>query len=259
MFTPVALKDICIQGRIPDSCRHYVLGDIHGRLELLQQVLDFIRVDHQIARFDAAPPGKVTLICLGDYVDRGEDSSGVIELLSRFSVEFDCVFLKGNHEEMMLKVIYQQSDPGRWLINGGIETLESYGIAPEVIAALRKGAGDTASHSPLAQMIPVSHLEFLHALPSCYQSGDYYFAHAGINPELTLAQQRPEDLLWVRKTFLESEKSFEKIIVHGHTPTKDARPGFGPQRIGIDTGAYASNRLTCLILEGGQRTFLQTD
>ena len=259
MFSPASLKDKCIQGRIPDRSRHYVLGDIHGRAKLLEQVLDFIRIDHQKAQSKGAPPGKSMLICLGDYVDRGENSAGVIDLLSDFSAEFDCVFLKGNHEEMMLDFVDGLSDGVRWLTNGGIETLEGYAISPKVIKALINSDITKAARTAMKLMIPASHLEFLRSLVTHYQSGDYYFAHAGINPDLTLAQQRPEDLLWVRKPFLASENTFEKIIVHGHTPTKNARPSFGPQRIGIDTKAYASNRLTCLILEGDQRTYMQTD
>ena len=234
----------------PRGVRVYAVGDIHGRADLLDQLL------RQIGR-DAASGADLVkyLVFLGDYVDRGPDSAMVIERLSGALLPgFGAIHLRGNHEAAMLGFIENpQAGPG-WLAYGGRATLDSYGVAapaedapPEHVAEARQR---------FAAALPAHHRTFLAGLRSHIAIGDYLFVHAGIRPGLPLHRQRDEDLLWIRREFLTSHLDHGKVVVHGHTITE--QPEVRSNRIGIDTGAYASNRLTALVLEGGERRFLCT-
>ncbi len=226
--------------RVPEGVRVYAVGDIHGRADLLDQVL--IRIDSDKAK---APSSNSIEVFIGDYVDRGPDSRRVLDQLVTRERTHRMVFLRGNHETLLLKFVTSQLILNDWQRIGGLETLMSYGLTPSINA-------DTATQTRLAaaldQAMPPSHRRFLDDLKSSFTCGDFYFVHAGVRPGIPLANQHDEDLLWIRNEFLTCEEDFGKIVVHGHTPVPklDVRPN----RINIDTGAYATGNLTCLVLEG---------
>jgi serine/threonine protein phosphatase 1 len=236
--------------RAPADSRIYAIGDIHGRVDLLRQLH---RLIHEDAYRRQAPRNVV--VYLGDYVDRGDESRGVIDLLLDEPLpSFESIYLKGNHEESMLRFLEDTTVGPPWLFYGGGQTLASYGVRPpemplnarELVRAQRE----------LAERLPSRHRRFLVDLALTHSEGDYFFAHAGVRPDVPLDQQTAQDLMWIRDEFLLSEANFGKIVVHGHTIVP--RPDVQRNRIGIDTGAFASGHLTCLILEGSQLGFLQT-
>lgn len=231
---------------VPPGQRIYAVGDIHGRLDLLDQMLRMIRLDN-----DERPPAeRCTLIFLGDYIDRGADSRGVIgRLLAGLPDGFECICLKGNHEEMLLQGIAEPATMYFWMTNGGAETLASYGVATAV-----RSPADLARS--LAGAIPETHLAFLRRLRLSVSFGDYFFVHAGVRPGTALDKQAEEDCLFIREPFLSHRGAFGKIVVHGHTPVRE--PDIRPNRIGIDTGCFFTGRLTALRLEGESRGFLAT-
>ncbi len=233
---------------ILENTRIYAIGDIHGCHDLLNTLLDQI-IAHDLTR---APVDTKILVFLGDYVDRGENSKAVIDiLLDACPKGYDTIFLKGNHEEMLLKALDDQAAADFWLRNGGRQTLASYGIA---------GATDhdEFTHEQLIeefnQRLPQEHLVFLKKLRLTFEYGDYFFAHAGIDPNTPLDQQEEQHLLWIRDRFLFSVKNFGKVIIHGHTPTRDVDSA--ANRIGIDTAAVYGGKLTALMLEGSEQKFL---
>lgn len=226
---------------IPEGRRIYAVGDIHGRLDLLDALLD------KIAEDDAQRGRSETgIIFLGDLVDRGPDSAGVVERLRLLAGQDGRLrFLTGNHEEIFLKALSGDAQSLRLLIRvGGKETLFSYGITPDEYLA--------CDFDELLEMmrarVPQSHVDFLDTFDDYIELGDYIFVHAGLRPDVPIGEQRTSDLRWIRKEFLESKADFGGVVVHGHNVTTavDRRPN----RIGIDTGAFASGRLTALGLEG---------
>jgi serine/threonine protein phosphatase 1 len=238
------------RARVPAGARVYAIGDIHGRLDLLQRLHDMIRRDA-----DISGAARCVAVYLGDYVDRGPDSYGVVDLLTTKPLEgFESVFLKGNHEELMLRFMADGSMARAWLGNGGGATLKSYGIS--TLGILLGDSGFQRMRAKLDRTIPNSHRTFYGGLPLLHTGGDYLFVHAGIRPGIPLAEQEAEDLMWIRQDFLNAEDDFGKIVVHGHSIT--AKPDIKPNRIGIDTGAFRSDCLTCLVLDGATRRFLDT-
>ncbi len=235
--------------RCPDGMRIYAIGDIHGRDDLLVRLHELIRKDAR-ERLGPSP----TVVYLGDYVDRGPGSFEVIDLLVHEPLAgFTSVTLKGNHEDMMLAFL--DGPPGLgWLFNGGIATLASYGVT--AAGPMIYLADLDAVRSDLLAAVPPAHLRFLLGLEMMHVAGDYAFVHAGVRPGVELAAQKPADLMWIRDKFLRSRKDFGKVVVHGHTIADE--PEISANRIGIDTGAFASDRLTCLVLEGSERRFLHT-
>jgi serine/threonine protein phosphatase 1 len=233
---------------IPDGMRLYAIGDIHGQLDLLHDILRRIEEDHR-ARSDA----ELHLMFLGDYVDRGPQSAGVIEFLIKApSLYGSCHFLKGNHEDAMVRVLEGGRDQiENWLRYGGRETLHSYGISDRVIAM-----GGTFLSAELSDKVPMAHRHFLNSLEPCKQFGDYVFVHAGIRPNVPLARQDPADLMWIRSPFLDFKGDHGVTVVHGHTVTDNVV--VTGNRIGIDTGAYRTGRLSAIGIEGTDRWFLQT-
>ncbi|EJW11987.1 metallophosphoesterase [Rhodovulum sp. PH10] len=222
------------------------MGDVHGRADLLEGV--FARID---ADQKAHPARQPVEVYLGDYIDRGPDSRTVIDLLIARSRRRDIVLLKGNHETYLLEFVRDPEVLRGWRQFGGLETLMSYGLRP----SLNPGNQELAALSAaLRQAIPRAHFEFYGGLLPYFSLGDFYFVHAGTNPRVPLAHQDERDLLWIREEFLVHEGYFEKMIVHGHTPVHD--PDFRPNRINIDTGAYATGRLTCLMIEHDRLTVL---
>ena len=235
---------------VPDGEIVYAVGDIHGRTDLLVRLLALIEQDAAQAHAAAK-----TLVFLGDYVDRGPDSRGVIEILTAgLPSGFDAHFLKGNHEQLLLDFLHDPSWLDAWRRNGGEPTLLSYGV--DIDGLERRRAEPAVWHDALLEVLPAAHLRFLENLELKYVVGGYVFVHAGLRPDIPLADQIPDDLLWIRHAFLDSDETFEKVVVHGHTPGRE--PVMRPNRIGIDTGAVFSGRLTALRLEGDSRKFLQT-
>ena len=254
LFAPIrepVAQDITRRNRprAPADERIYVIGDVHGRSDLLASLHHAIRVDlHQ----RPAPPRR-TVVYLGDYVDRGPGSFEVIEMLIRRPIkEAQSVYLKGNHEDMMLRFIQGEAVPA-WLHNGGEATLASYGVRVGMMAGAATVEG---LRRQLRKALPPAHLAFLEHLRLMHVAGDYLFVHAGIRPGVPLDDQRPADLMWIREPFLAKQDSFDKCVVHGHTIS--LVPEVHPHRIGIDTGAFYSGRLTCLVLEADRLGFLQT-
>lgn len=239
-------------GRTPPDTVIYAIGDIHGRLDLLvtlqQRILD------DAARRKA---GRRLLIYLGDLVSRGPDSRGVVERVRTWQPDgFERIALRGNHEDLLLRCHAGEFEAARhWLDYGGIEAMASYGV--EVSGEMvRDEAGIGELCHRFADALPGTQLEFLESLPLSHRAGDYFFVHGGVRPGVPLAQQNPRDLIWIRKTFLVSTLDHGAIVVHGHSISRTPEsPG---NRIGIDTGAYHSGVLTCLVLDGNTQEFLQT-
>jgi serine/threonine protein phosphatase 1 len=229
----------------------YAIGDVHGRADLLTELLAEIEAD-------AAASQDVenrTLVFLGDYIDRGPDSRDVVEtLISGLPQGFHAHFLKGNHEAILLDFLQDPSCLGLWLANGADSTLASYGVDVARLTRMRAEA-ETWRRAFIA-VLPDAHRRFFKSLNLTICFGDYLFVHAGVRPGVPLEVQDPEDLIWIRSVFRECEEPFGKIVVHGHTPV--AAPEIRSNRIGIDTGAVFTNRLTALRLEGRSRSFLHT-
>lgn len=237
--------------RVTEDTRVYAIGDIHGRADLLADLLEMIRAD--AAR---APEGRQVLITLGDHVDRGEWTRHVVDMLLEDPLPgAELVTLKGNHEQLLLRFLEEPEAVGRlWLGNGGDATLRSYGIEPSRYRRLADG-WRRMSHL-FAEALPAAHRRFFENLRLHHGEGGYLFVHAGIRPGVPLAEQTAETLLWVRDPFLSSEADHGAVVVHGHTIAW--APEERPNRIGIDTGAFMTGRLTCLVLAGEERRFLST-
>lgn len=229
----------------------YAVGDVHGRLDVLGPLLKDVAQD-AVASNAAEPP---MLIFLGDYVDRGADSKGVVDLVleMRSWPEFEVRALKGNHEESLLLFLDEPAFGPTWLEHGGIATLASYGVPPPTQSA--EPAAWQATRDAFAEALPAPHRAFYEGLELTITVGDYAFVHAGVRPGVPLARQTERDLLWIRQEFLAERGRFEKVIVHGHTPME--APQLTPTRLGIDTGAYATGVLTAVRLEGETQRVLQ--
>jgi serine/threonine protein phosphatase 1 len=236
--------------RVPEGVRVYAIGDIHGRLDLLDALLAELAADDRARGGDV----RTQYIFLGDLIDRGPDSRGVVDRLMRLAGSgLDVRFLMGNHEEVFLRAMAGDVRSLRFLVRiGGRETLLSYGISEE----------DYRSHDydQLARLaaasVPAAHLAFLAGFEKWIALGDYLFVHAGLRPGVAIEDQAASDLYWIRDEFLRHRDSFGKMVVHGHSITEEI--DLKPNRIGIDTGAFASGRLTAIGLEGEERWFLST-
>ena len=230
--------------KVPSGTRVYAVGDIHGRDDLLEALLDGIASEVRTRK-----AARTILLFLGDYIDRGPSSRAVIERLDRLRrADPNAHFLLGNHEEALLRVLNGDSSPlADWLRFGGVETLASYGVEAAEIASL---GGDQAVRRVRAAF-PKRHVEFLEACDDSFAVGDYMFVHAGIRPGVPLAAQAQSDLRWIRAPFLDSQQDHGAVVVHGHTISENVE--WRANRIGVDTGAYATGRLTALALEGERR------
>ena len=234
---------------VPDDQRVYAVGDIHGRLDLLEELLGMIRDDDS-----GRDPADTLIIFLGDLVDRGPDSRGVVERLLSLSREpIRTRFLVGNHEEVFLRSLQGDLRALRFLIRiGGRETILSYGVTPEQYRSL--------DFEELARLlkekVPPEHIAFLASFERWIEIGDYLFVHAGLRPGVALQEQTMSDLCWIRDEFLRHRDSFGKMVIHGHSITEEVDQR--SNRIGIDTGAFASGRLTAIGLENDNRWFLST-
>jgi serine/threonine protein phosphatase 1 len=236
--------------RVPAGMRVYAIGDIHGRLDLLDALLANI-ADDDTARGHSV---ETRFIFLGDLIDRGPESCGVVQRLLDFSRSgANARFLMGNHEQVFLRALSGDTRALRFLIRiGGRETLLSYGITEEDYRAL--DFDDLAVLA--ARKVSPEHLAFLAGFEKWIALGDYLFVHAGLKPGVTLEEQDHSDLCWIRDDFLQHRDSFGHMVVHGHSITEDI--DVRSNRIGIDTGAFATGRLTAIGLEGGERWFLST-
>jgi serine/threonine protein phosphatase 1 len=233
---------------VPDGQRLYVIGDIHGRLDLLDRMARLIAADAA-----GGAPAKPLGILLGDYIDRGPNSAGVLARLAARDFPIPFVALRGNHEQILLDFLEDDRCLESWRHFGGLETLHSFGID---VQKARQVSGFADAQREFSSLLPPKVLGFLNATISKYQVGDYYFCHAGIRPGVPLDAQRDEDLLWIRDEFVHSAANHGKIVVHGHTPVD--QPDVRENRIDIDTGAYATGMLTCLVLERDMRRFITT-
>lgn len=236
--------------RGPRGYRAYAVGDIHGRLDLLDQLLATIEQDVELR-----PARKSLLVFLGDLIDRGPDSMGVVERLRTYrhpGLQLHC--LTGNHEEVLLRLLAgERGILDSWLKYGGSECLRSYGANPNSLA----GLSEATALGMIKDAIPDSHARFIGGFADTLRFGDYLFVHAGIRPGVDLSLQTQTDLRWIRSQFLDCQDDHGLVVVHGHTISDgvDERAN----RIGIDTGAYRSGILTALAVEGDRRWILDTD
>lgn len=238
--------------RTPPGSVVYAVGDVHGRSDLLEPLLEGVRED--AARRHA---GRRVLVYLGDYVSRGVDSRRVVDLVRRpLLAGLEVVTLKGNHEDLLLHFLDGDLSAGRhWFDFDGLDALAHYGVDP----------GDRAAHDDatledlrrrFARALPAEHLGFFRSLAVARDEGDYRFVHGGVRPGVPLAAQRDADQMWIRDPFLDSARDHGAVVVHGHSIAAEVQ--VRPNRIGIDTGAYRSGVLTCLVLDGAARALLQT-
>jgi len=229
--------------------RAYCVGDIHGRLDLLDQLL--AAIDDDLRR---RPAHKTLLVFVGDLIDRGPASAQVVERLRTYRHRgVRPVFLLGNHEEVLLRIVGGDASLiADWLKFGGAECLKSYGVDPRDL----KNLDEAATQSIVQAAIPVEHIKFLNSFVDTCRFGDYLFVHAGIRPGIALDQQRQSDLRWIREPFLFDDTDHGFVVVHGHTISDEIDER--PNRIGIDTGAYRTGVLTALAIEGGKRWSVDT-
>lgn len=234
--------------RLPAGHRLYAVGDIHGRDDLLQQLLDLIEADHR-----SRGQARVTIVFLGDLIDRGPSSAEVIERLRTYRPEgARLVFLSGNHEEVLLRIVGGDARlVSDWLRFGGKECLRSYGVDPDRLRAMSPQRMTAA----VREAIPRAHIDFLRSFDDTFRAGDYLFVHAGVRPGIPLDEQSRTDLRWIREPFLGDRSDHGFLVVHGHTIREVVEQH--PNRIGIDTGAYRHGVLTAIGIEGRDRWFIQ--
>lgn len=234
----------------PPDCVVWAVGDIHGRSDLSEPLLGAIRSD-----LAGAEVSRKVIVFLGDHVDRGQDSRGVLDQLCALGEDpaLEVHFVRGNHEDRMEAFLTEPAVGPSWCDYGGRDTLVSYGVSPPTMRGDMAGWAETARM--LADALPETHQRLLARQTLSVSIGDYFFCHAGIRPDLPLEAQGPEDLMWIRQPFLDHPGPFEKVVVHGHTPTEVIVSN--DRRIGIDTGAYATNVLSAVRLSGPARVLLQ--
>jgi serine/threonine protein phosphatase 1 len=232
---------------VPDNTRVYAVGDIHGCLDQL------VALHERIAQDAEGYAGNKHIIYLGDFIDRGRSSKGVIDAV-RTQIPANCTphYIKGNHDQALLDFLADPETYRVWKGFGAGDTLLSYGVRPPLFDSL---APIEAARDALIAAMPPEHLDFFRGLELKVEIGGYVFVHAGIRPGVPLSRQLEEDLLWIREEFLSSQTSHEKVVVHGHTPLTS--PVRTSNRISIDTGAYATGILTAAVLEGTTCRFLQ--
>jgi serine/threonine protein phosphatase 1 len=233
---------------VPEGVRVYAIGDVHGRLDLLKVLWELIQADARATDLG------IMVVFLGDYVDRGFDSKGVIDfLLSARLNAGEIVFLRGNHDQSVLDFIADAEYYRVWKPFGAAPTLLSYGVLPP---RFEDAKSLESARQNFLNKCPPQHIRFFNTLSYSHVIGDYLFAHAGVRPGVPLDRQDPKDLMWIREEFLDSREQFKKTVVHGHSPMNS--PVQCSNRIGLDTGAYATGCLTAAVLEGMTCRFLST-
>lgn len=232
--------------RVPDGVVLYAIGDTHGRADLLAPLLDAVL---------AETTQRVIVVGLGDYVDRGPDSRGVVELMLRAAGHASITLrsLRGNHDQALIDFLVDAEAGPAWFRHGGADTLASYGVPPPADLDDMRAWRDT--REAFAAALPDAHRRFFEELSLSYVCGDYLFVHAGVRPGVALSDQTARDMMWIREPFLTGARPLDKVVVHGHTP--GPRVHSDHRRIGLDTGAHASGVLSACRLEGGGRCFLQ--
>lgn len=232
---------------VPAGERVYAIGDIHGRLDLFRAIADAVEHDDEMRG-----AADTTVVLLGDLVDRGPDSAGVVDYARQWAKRRKIRFIGGNHEEMFLLGFYKLPAFKSFLKIGGRETILSYGIQPRDLL----GINPEEAQQLMVATVPMADREFLHTFETMIPIGDYLFVHAGINPARPLDDQRGHDCRWIREPFLSHSGDFGQVVIHGHTVTDD--PSIRSNRIGIDTGAFMSGRLTVIGLEGTERWLIES-
>lgn len=229
--------------------RAYVVGDVHGRLDLLDALLDKIHAD-----MDERGPCPTVLVFVGDLIDRGPNSAEVVERLRTYKRPgVRPVFLLGNHEEVLLRIVSGDASVlAGWLKFGGAECFRSYGGDPKELERMPAAEAIVA----VRKAVPSEHVEFLNGFVDSFRFGDYLIVHAGIRPGIPLEEQRQSDLRWIREPFLLDDTDHGFVVVHGHTIAHEVQEK--ANRIGIDTGAFATGVLTALGIEGTDRWFIDT-
>lgn len=243
MFRP---KPALPRAAVPPGERFYVIGDVHGRRDLFEALVEAVDADDRVAG-----AAQTTVVLLGDLVDRGPDSAGVVDLAMQWRSRRRVELLAGNHEEMFLDAFEDEGVLRHFLRHGGRRTVLSYGVPPEQY----EKASLAELQAIMARAVPHAHRGFLAAARDHLIAGDYLFVHAGITPGVPLEEQKPHHLRWIREPFLDHDAPHEFFVVHGHTITEDIDTR--SNRLGIDTGAYRTGRLTALVLEGESRRLLQ--
>jgi serine/threonine protein phosphatase 1 len=233
--------------RVPDGTLVYCVGDIHGRDDLLHELAERVEADMKTRSFDQA-----VTVFLGDYIDRGRGSMSVVEQLANAKWPTPIIALAGNHEDFLLTFLDDAGFLDFWRAQGGLATLHSYGVD---VGPAMAGRDFAAVQAAFVGRFPKNHRDFLETLKVSASIGDYFFCHAGVRPGVPLDRQIRDDLLTIREPFLSSKVEYGKLVVHGHTPA--VAPEIRPNRIGIDTAAYATGHLTCLILKKDEQHFLQ--
>ena len=250
MFEPfkqmLARKSSRKRTSVPPGSRVYVIGDIHGRLDLFERLIEAIETDDA-----SAANADTTVILLGDLIDRGPDSAGVVKRARKWKKQRQIRFLAGNHEEMFLEAFDKIDVLRHFLRHGGRETLLSYGIGRKEF----NKASIKELQAMMQQVVPEKDIRFIAGFEDMIEIGDYLFVHAGIHPEKPLEDQKPKDMRWIREPFLRHRAPHSHIVVHGHTIFEEIDER--KNRIGIDTGAYRFGKLTALVLEGEERRYIQ--
>jgi serine/threonine protein phosphatase 1 len=218
----------------PKGLAIYAVGDVHGRADLLKQTFTLIDEDIRVTR-----PERAIQVLLGDYVDRGPASRETIDLLIERRSKHDIVLLRGNHEAALLHILDSSDDMPNLRPFGLLATIRSYGVSTSLMPGRDE---ERKLVDKLRQVFPREHYEFLQSLENSYACGDYFFVHAGVRPLVSLDAQDENDLIWIREEFLDFTGDFGKYIVHGHTPVP--KLDIRKNRMNIDTGAYATNKLT---------------
>jgi len=226
----------------------YVIGDIHGRSDLLDRMTQAVSQD-----LKEQPVATALAVTVGDYIDRGPDSRGVLDRLIKNPFPCEYIPLKGNHEALFESFLADPSIGEHWRRLGGLETLVSYRVP---VRGLMMGKDYEEASKALRSATPPEHLGFISSLRTSLALGRYFLCHAGVRPGISLDRQSAKDLLWIRDQFLQSRVDFGKIVVHGHTPME--KPEVLPNRINVDTGAFITNCLTCAVLDSGPLRFLST-
>ena len=227
-----------IGASLPAETRIYAVGDIHGRADLLADII--ARIDDDLQR---RPVRHAIEVYLGDYIDRGPDSSSVLDMLAIRMVRNSAICLRGNHEAMLENFLRDPATLLDWLPLGARQTLASYGIA-----SVSADQAASTVHRQFIRNFPRAHEVFLQCLRNSFCCGDFLFVHAGIRPNVLIELQEESDMLWIRKEFLNATQDHGKYVVHGHTPVPHA--DIRSNRVNIDTGAWRSGVLTCIAIEG---------
>ncbi|MGZ9719401.1 metallophosphoesterase [Rhizobium miluonense] len=240
-----------------EGVRIYAVGDIHGHLDHLLAMQAAIAADRA-----QHPVERMVIVYLGDLIDRGLHSRSVIEQIAAqqnaANETMEIVCLTGNHDAWLNEFLTDAAVLPLWGRKGGLETLASYDFSPEeVMRAMADPVAAEVMRLALVARMPQRHKEFIATLLLSYQRGGYFFAHAGVNPDRSLGEQRKEDLTWIRDRFLTSRTDFGKVVVHGHT--SGPRVESLPNRINVDTGIYATGVLSCVVLEGTERHLITVD